>query len=94
MDGSKIVLPDRPAVRNTFGTIAWTNGKTDHIQGERPYALASVLYDILNWVALDATLTPAKAHEINLAAPIYLRYDGVTCWSWIAIIRLIGCSPN
>ncbi len=67
VDGSKVVLPDRPAVRDTFGTIAWTNGKTDHIQGERPYALASVLYDVLNRVVLDAALAPAKAYEIDLA---------------------------
>lgn len=67
IDGSKIVLPDNEAVREEFGTIAWTNGKTAEIQGERPYALASVLYDVLNRVALDATLGGAKAYEIDLA---------------------------
>lgn len=67
VDGSKIVLPDHPAVRDRFGAIAWTGGKTDRIQGERPYALASVLYDVLNRVALDATLAPAKAYEVDLA---------------------------
>ncbi len=67
VDGSKIVLPDHPSMREAFGTIAWTNGKTDQIQGERPYALASVLYDVLNRIALDATLAPAKAYEIDLA---------------------------
>ena len=36
--------------------IAHSNGKDAQIQGERPYALASVLYDALNRVALDATL--------------------------------------
>jgi hypothetical protein len=46
-----------------FGTIAWTNGKTAEIQDERPYALASVLYDVLNKVALDATLGKAKAYD-------------------------------
>ena len=67
IDGSKIVLPDNEAIREEFGTIAWTNGKTAEIQGERPYALASVLYDVLNKVALDATLGKAKAYEIDLA---------------------------
>jgi hypothetical protein len=67
VDGSKIVLPDTEAVRGEFGTVAWTNGKTAEIQGERPYALASVLYDVLNRVALDAVLGKAKAYEIDLA---------------------------
>lgn len=67
VDGSKIVLPDTEAVRREFGTVAWTNGKTAEIQGERPYALASVLYDVLNRVALDAVLGKAKAYEIDLA---------------------------
>lgn len=67
VDGSKLVLPDYEAIRAEFGTIAWTNGKTSEIQGERPYALASVLYDVLNRVALDATLGHAKAYEIDLA---------------------------
>lgn len=67
VDGSKIVLPDNKAIREEFGTIAWTSGKTAEIQGERPYALASVLYDVLNRVALDATLGKAKAYEIDLA---------------------------
>jgi len=67
VDGSKIILPDNKAIREEFGTIAWTSGKTADIQGERPYALASVLYDVLNRVALDATLGKAKAYEIDLA---------------------------
>jgi len=45
IDGSKLVLPDTLAVREEFGTIAWPNDKTAEIQGERPYALASVLYE-------------------------------------------------
>ncbi len=67
IDGSKIVLPDNEAIREEFGTISWTNGKTAEIRGERPYALASVLYDVLNRVALDATLGKAKAYEVDLA---------------------------
>jgi hypothetical protein len=67
IDGSKLVLPDSAAIREAFGAVAWTNGKTADIQGERPYALASVLYDVLNRVALDATLGKAKAYAIDLA---------------------------
>jgi len=67
VDGSKLVLPINEAICKEFGTIAWSNGKTAEIQGERPYALASVLYDVLNRVALDATLGEARAYEIDLA---------------------------
>jgi hypothetical protein len=36
-------------------------------QGEHPYALASVLYDVLNRIAIDARLGKAKAYEVDLA---------------------------
>lgn len=64
VDGSKLLLPDSDEVREAFGTIAWTNGEQ---QGENPYALASVLYDVLNRVAIDARLGKAKAYEVDLA---------------------------
>ena len=67
MDGSKLLLPDSEDVREEFGTIAWTAGNTTEQQGEQPYALASVLYDVLNRVAIDARLGKAKAYEVNLA---------------------------
>ena len=68
VDGSKIALPDTAAIRKEFGTIAYTGGKDHEIQGERPWALASVLYDVLNRVALDATLGKADAYEVDLAS--------------------------
>jgi len=37
------------------------------VQGEHPYALGSVLFDVLNRVAIDATLAPANAYEVDLA---------------------------
>jgi len=67
VDGSKLALPDNDAICREFGTIPWTSGKKAEIQGERPYALASVLYDVLNRIALDARLDKAKAYEIDLA---------------------------
>ena len=67
VDGSKIVLPDSEEVREEFGTIAYSGGKSSEIEGERPYALASVLYDVLNRVALDAVLGKARAYEVDLA---------------------------
>jgi hypothetical protein len=67
IDGSKIVLPDTEEVREEFGTIAYTGGKTAEVRGERPYALASALYDVLNRVCLDAALGRADAYEVDLA---------------------------
>jgi len=67
IDGSKIVLPNTEDVRDAFGTIAYSNGKDSEIQGKHPYALASVLYDVLNRVAIDARLGKARAYEIDLA---------------------------
>ncbi len=68
VDGSKIRLPDSKDVEEAFGTIAYSNGKESERAGEHPYALASVLYDVLNRVALDATLGRADAYEVDLAA--------------------------
>lgn len=68
VDGSKVALPDTPGVREAFGTIAYTGGKDSEIRGERPWALASVLYDVLNRVALDAALARGDAYEVGLAA--------------------------
>lgn len=67
IDGSKVLLPDIDEVHEAFGTITYSNGKTAEIQGERPYALASVLYDMRNRIALDATLGRADAYEVDLA---------------------------
>lgn len=67
VDGSKLVVPDSEEVREEFGTIAWSTGNASDLQGERPYALASVLYDVLNRVALDAVLGKAQAYEVDLA---------------------------
>lgn len=66
VDGSKVALPDTPGVREDFGAIAYSGGKNSEIRGERPWALASVLYDVLNRVALDAVLARGDAYEVDL----------------------------
>ena len=67
VDGSKVLLPDHPEIRDQFGTIAFSNGRTDRLEGERTYGLASVLYDVCNRVAVDATLARGDAYEVDLA---------------------------
>ena len=67
IDGSKIRLPNTPEVCETFGTIAYSQGQDSDLQGEHPYALGSVLFDVLNRVSIDATLAQATAYEVDLA---------------------------
>ena len=67
VDGSKIRLPDNDDISEEFGTISYSNGKDKTVQGKHPYALASVLYDVLNRVVLTAELAKADAYEVDLA---------------------------
>lgn len=64
VDGSKVRLPETKEVTKEFGQISYNvNG----VKGKHTYALASVLYDVLNNVAIDSILAPAKAYEVDLA---------------------------
>ncbi|OAD21549.1 hypothetical protein THIOM_002678 [Candidatus Thiomargarita nelsonii] len=56
IDGSKIHMPNSPEIRQEFGTIkfATTIDNDKKIMGEHGYALASVMYDPLNKVVVDA----------------------------------------
>lgn len=67
VDGSKIVLPDTPEIKEEFGIIPFTNGSTKEIGGERPYAMASIMYDVLNHISVHATLEKARAYEVDIA---------------------------
>lgn len=64
VDGSKILLPDTPETREEFGTIPYRN---EQVQGEHVWARASVLYDVLNNVAVTAIFSPNATSEIDLA---------------------------
>ena len=69
VDGSKILLPNTQDVIDEFGTIKYSNGSQHKhkVEGKHAYSLASVLYDVLNNVAIDAVLAHAKAYEVDLA---------------------------
>lgn len=66
IDGSKILLPQHPSVIETFGEIAYSNDHPE-VKGAHAYGVASVLYDVLNRVAIDSTLGKAKDYEVELA---------------------------
>lgn len=57
VDGSVLNLPNQPALREHFDPKATG----------RPQARASQLYDVLNHITLDATLSPMKTGERSLA---------------------------
>jgi len=67
VDGSKIQLPTNAETIEEFGTFAYQNQRPQ-VSGLHSYALASVLYDVMNRVALDAKLAPCHAYEVELAA--------------------------
>jgi len=66
VDGSKIRLPDTPEIRKEFGTISVANQSGVDL-GEQPWALASVCYDLLNEIPLDAILAHGRAYEVEVA---------------------------
>ena len=55
------------------GVIPYTNGKNKQTLGEHCYGTASVLYDVMNRIALDAVLASGKAYEVDLAIA-HLQY--------------------
>lgn len=68
IDGSKVILPDNLAVYAEFGTVKRPSGRAGQAgSGQYSYALASVVYDVLNGIALDSRLGDTKAYEIDLA---------------------------
>jgi len=63
IDGFKVHLPPGEEMVAEFGGTP-ENQYSAQIQ---PFGLASVLYDVLNHIALDSILAPAKAYEVDLA---------------------------
>ena len=66
IDGSKIILPDSSDITQEFGQISYSNDHPE-VKGSHNYALASVMYDVLNRIAVDSVLREARAYEVDLA---------------------------
>jgi len=64
IDGSKIMLPSTPNVIEEFGEISHSNAKQ---AGKHAYAMASIMYDVLNRIAVDSHLGKARDYEVDLA---------------------------
>ena len=63
IDGSKVYLPPEKAIIDKFGGTVKNQRSTDIV----PFGLVSVLYDLLNHIAIDAILAPGKSYEVDLA---------------------------
>lgn len=103
-DGSLVQLPDEDEVKEQFGTRPFRNTQHD-VSGEHCFALASVCWDVLNRVAVDARLLPVKTHEttaavdqldalcqadILSAADLVIEDRGYDCYRMMAAIRRTG----
>jgi hypothetical protein len=68
VDGSKVILPDSEVIYEEFGRVKRTSGKKGvKGSGYYSYAQASVLYDVLNNIALDSLFEPGRSYEVDLA---------------------------
>jgi hypothetical protein len=97
LDSSTVRLPESAALRAHFGVVQCGN---QHGANESyPEARVSVLYDLLNQVALDARLASSRCAETELA-PEHLAYvqpgdavvtdRGYRGWAWFAAVRRSG----
>ena len=99
IDGSKIRLPETADITADFGQIRYGN-QNPGVDGLHTWALASVLYDVPNHVALDASLGKAKAYEVDLAVAhlahvrpgdLLLTDRNYPSYRWLASAAQAGC---
>jgi hypothetical protein len=76
IDGSKLQLPDTAATAKAFGTWTYKSQQNGGITGTCTMALGSVLYDVLNRVAVDARLERCDAYEVDIAKK-HLKHTAV-----------------
>jgi len=62
VDGSRLVLPNHPTVKEEFGVHKFG----PNADSERSLALCSVFYDVLNLLAVDSEIAPYASSERNL----------------------------
>lgn len=65
IDGSKVILPNEANIHQEFGKITQRGFNSE--ETHYAYAMASVMYDVLNRIALDASLTSSSSYEVDLA---------------------------
>lgn len=97
VDSTVLRLPNRAAVAKVFG---WEQCSNDRGTQERyPFGRASLIYDLLNEVALDARLAPSRVGEELLAREqvsslqvndLIITDRGYTSYLWLAAVLASG----
>lgn len=62
VDGTRLMLPNHPTIIEEFGTHSFG----PNADRKRSVALASMMYDVLNLVTVDAQIAPYASSERNL----------------------------
>jgi len=62
VDGTRLVLPNHPSVKEEFGVHSFG----PNADSERSLALSSVFYDVLNLLAVDSQMAPYASSERDL----------------------------
>ena len=70
VDGSRLMLPNHPSVKEEFGTHSFG----PNADQPRSMALTSMLYDVLNLITIDAQIAPYSSSESDL---LYKHLDKV-----------------
>lgn len=97
IDSSVVRLPDSAALRAHFGVVQFGNQHGDN----ESYAEArvSVLYDLLNELALEARLAPGRQAETEMAlehlprlqpGDVVVTDRGYRGWGWFAAVQRSG----
>lgn len=89
IDGSKVNVPDTPAVLEHFGG-------QENIHGVKPMAILSQCYDVLNELSLDVEVQPyntsertlARAHLSRLSGNNLVLYDRGYAANWLMVLHL------
>lgn len=68
VDGSRLVLPNHPSIKEEFGECSF-GPKAD---SKRSLAIVSVLYDVLNQVPIDARIAPFKSPNAKKSSEMSL----------------------
>lgn len=66
IDGSRVILPKQAGILSEFGELSYRNQQPG-VSGSHAVAQASVLYDVLNRVAVDSQLSRYDSWEVSLA---------------------------
>ncbi len=74
VDGSMVTIPSNKETQKEFGTIKVSNQYRDKDKNISQ-ARASLLYDVLNDIIIDAVIADSKTHEMKIAINEHLQWS-------------------